>query len=212
MPIRVSRSPLSSFPTYVLALVALAGCTSTKLIEAWRSNNPELSGYSKLLVVGMAENPDTRRIFEDDFAAAAGRKGFTAVPSYLQIPETGKVARDKVEEAARAASCDAVLTTRLVKADRQYVTASRTRSSALGAPYNYDDAWERHYEPPQVYELVTVTLQVDLYDAKSGELAWSGRTRTVDPRRLSAEVAAWSEEITKALIGAGMVRGTVASR
>ena len=71
----------------------------------------------------------------------------------------------------------------------------------------YDWAWRGYYEPPQLYEQVSVTLESNMYDARSGDLVWSGKTRTIDPNNLDSEMKEVSELIVHDLHTEGVIGG-----
>ena len=63
----------------VLACVALAlaGCAATTLKNSWRDPAYKGPPLKKVMVVGVSNQPDTRRTFEDEIrqAAQGGRRG-----------------------------------------------------------------------------------------------------------------------------------------
>ncbi|HSO07687.1 MAG TPA: hypothetical protein VLW45_10620, partial [Pelomicrobium sp.] len=62
----------------------------------------------------------------------------------------------------------------------------------------YSSAWT-FYNPPQVQQYEVVTLETNLWQAKKGELLWSGTTETFAPGDFQKEAAAFSELLVNAL-------------
>ncbi len=193
----------------LLMMVMLVGaaCTNTTLVSTWSSPKPP--GYHKLLVVGISTNPATRRIFEDTFSREAATKHVIAIPSYQYAPETGKLDKARLAQVVGQSGADALLIMRLVAVDRRLIQTPGYWSPARGSPYGYYDYyWYGYYEPPRIYERTTVILENNVYDAKSGEIMWSGTTRTIDPVALADEL----KEVSKVVIEKMSSDGLLATR
>lgn len=183
----------------LMMLFALSACTNSELVSSWSIPHP--AKYKKILVVGISANPANRRIFEDAFANEAAKKHFTAIASYQYAPESGKIDKARLGEVVTKTGADAVLIMRLVAVDRQMVYTPSQWVPAAGPRYGYYDyAWNGYYEPPTAYEQTTVILESNVYDAKTGELIWTGTTRTIDPYHLDAEMKKVGELIIDKMV------------
>ncbi len=92
---------LQGIVTAILSLV-LSSCASTELSHTWRDPSYDSGPLNRLLVVAVRKNQETRRAWEDAFAAALSRHGVDVTPSYHLFPETlpdtgliGTVTRDR---------------------------------------------------------------------------------------------------------------------
>ena len=92
-------------PAFHLLLAAwvgavVAGCATqtTRLDAQWV--NPQFAGQRtvrSLMVMGVARDATTRRLYEDRMVAALAGTGVRVVPSYLTLPEDGPVSEDRLE-------------------------------------------------------------------------------------------------------------------
>jgi hypothetical protein len=98
--------------------LALAGCASVSVTNQWR--DPSFAGppASNFVVVGIARNETTRRVFEDTFVAELHAAGVQAQPAYTQI-EAGESGKVKLTDLVRASGADAVLTTRVQRVQQK---------------------------------------------------------------------------------------------
>lgn len=187
-----------------LCAVALAGCASTRFTNTWKDPNFTGGPLKKIVVMGVTDEEGKRRTFEDIFAARLRAAGVDAVQSYRLIPEDGKMPRERIDAAVRQAGADGILITRVVRIDQktQYSPGYVSVVPAVGFYRDfygyYSSAWTFH-TPPQVQQFDVVTLETNLWQAKSGELVWSGTTQTFAPGEFQREAAAFSDLLVNAL-------------
>jgi hypothetical protein len=183
----------------LLAAITLlaSGCASTSLVGDWQNPNYRGSPLTKILVIGIHDEGDKRRVFEDQFVAHLRAHGVDAVASYTLIPRDGQVPEEEIAKAVQASGANGVLITRVVRVDKETaVTTGYSQYTAFpafgyGGPppyYNnyygfYSTAWATYY-PPTVQQFDVVTLETNLWAVNGKEVLWSGTTEVTDPRNL----------------------------
>jgi len=184
------------------AVVALvAACSSTRVVQQWTSPEYTSAAFHRILVIGVSNQPALRRSFEDEFVAQLEERGVDAVPSYRYIPESGKVAQARMQEAVRAAGADGAIVTRLVRVER------RTRVSPgfygpgpdLGFYDGYAGAWLGYYEPPMVHQYDVYISETSLWDTRNNRLVWSGSAETEAPHDVNKEIKHYVDAVLSAL-------------
>jgi hypothetical protein len=183
------------------AVVLLASCASTKLINEWRDPNYSAQPFGKILVIGITKQSATRRILEDEFVHQLTARGIQAVQSYQLIAEDGEVPKERLAQAVQQAGADGVLISRLVKVERQ---TQIYPGAYMGPPYLgfygfYSSAWMGFYDPPQVYTYDVVTWEVNLFDSRTDRLVWAGTTETFSPRSFAKDASEFAKIIIKEL-------------
>ena len=167
-----------------LGILALTGCTaSTKLTSVWTEPNFQTNSLKKLMVIAVAQNPSTRRMFEDTFAGALRKQGIEALASYSVL---GDAAMDSVGIRAAVVQngCDGVFVSRLV--DQQTVdTYYPPSTSYVGTPYyggyGYGGGYYGYYSssyavvssPGYTVENQVIHLETNLYRAADSKLVWA---------------------------------------
>jgi hypothetical protein len=186
----------------VLTLVlTLLGCSSTKIVSQWENPQHVPARFTRLLVIGVSQQPGLRRAFEDEFVARLKAAGVDAVASYVSIPEDGQVEEARLQEAVRQSGADGVLMTRLVRVERRTEVAPGYYSPSLGFgmyPW-YSAGWVGYYEPPRVYQYDVYISETSLYDVTHNRLVWSGTVQTRAPGDLDKAIARYVETVIKAL-------------
>jgi hypothetical protein len=187
----------------VLALVSLAGCASTRVVNQWEMSDPG-PAFRKLMVVGVSDNASVRRTFEDEFVKALSARGVAAVQSYTLIPESGQVPEERLDAAVRAAAADGVITSRVVRVNQQVDVIPSAPPAFWGPPWGfygwYGGAWGPAYAfPPQVVTRDVVYAEVRLYRAAGDTLVWAATTQTFAPGEVRRESAAFADLILRQL-------------
>lgn len=180
-----------------IALFAISGCAKTKLVSTW--SKPGLSGpvMKKVLIIAVSKDEMQRRLYEDSFVKKLRDTGVTAMASYTKLPKLDKdkdVNIKKIKAIVAETAVDSVLVTTLasVDTDEQYIPASAVYTTGRGGAYGryggpygmYDYYGFSHsmvYQSGYTIENTTVRLNVTIFEAKKGEMLWSGDTTSLNP-------------------------------
>ncbi|HEU4620894.1 MAG TPA: hypothetical protein VFS42_01595 [Burkholderiaceae bacterium] len=166
------------------ALVVLAACSSTRITNAWQDPQWKAEPYRKLLVITVSKEAGIRRTYETVFTDRLREAGVSATPSYTLIAEDGPVSEERIRQEVGKIGADAILMTRLVRTERR---TSVSPGYVMGVPaVGYWGGWYGFYSaawavPPSYNQYDVVTLETNIWDAKTNKLVWSGTTETVDP-------------------------------
>jgi hypothetical protein len=166
------------FATGIAALV-LSAC-ATRPIAEWQDES--FSGpIDNILIIGASDQQTNRRLFEDTFVRELAARNVKAISSYRLMPIDQAVSRETVEAAIEGKTVDLVLVTRLLGVEEvqayrppSYYPYNRSYSSYYSHSMQYSSA--AYYENYQV-----LTLESNLYDARSQQLVWSMQSENFDP-------------------------------
>jgi len=207
---RVFRRPLALLMAATV-LATLAGCgTTTRLTDLWR--DPAYSGPApkNLLVIGMSNDPERRRMWEDTFLASLKRQGIHATASYTlfpgALPDT-----ESVKQKVRDNGYDAVIVThRLARGqvDRFVPPGASTAPDATASQWGYYHTYYQEVSGSGYVESdQLMRFQTDLWvvDGKRGRQVWMGRSETMSPdsaKELSREL---TDQIIPELMKQGLL-------
>lgn len=166
--------------TVVMALLSLAGCASTRLVDTWHEPSVTEIPMHRVVAVAMLPSDAQRRSAEDVMVARLDATGLDATAAYRILDE------QDIQDVARMREklgddYDGIFTMRLVdQYDRvTYMPPSPTASYGFwgwydwAAPYAYDPGY---YDVDRV-----VSVETNLYDLHTDELVWTGLSETIDP-------------------------------
>ena len=154
-----------------------ASCATTKMTDAWRDDNFR-GTIRKVVVIGIFKEPDTRKIFEDEFADRLRARGVDATASHKIIPDAELPDKDVVLGKVRKLGADAVLVTRVVdmETEKNYVPG---QAYAVPTYYGYYGAYYSYsYRPGYTETKGSAYLETNLYNVGDEKLIWSGRSKT----------------------------------
>ena len=166
------------FALFLVACLCLpASCATTKMTDTWR-DDAYRGTIGKVVVIGIFKEPDTRKIFEDEFADRLRARGVDATASRKIVTDAELPDKDVVIGKIRKFGADTVLVTRVMDMEtvKNYVPgqayAIPTYYSYYGAYYSYS------YRPGYTETEGFAYLETNLYGLGDEKLIWSGRSKT----------------------------------
>jgi len=184
------RSAFLSF--FLLVVLAAISGKSVKMISTWFNPNYEGQTFHKILVIGVAQNPEVRADFEDEMAAQIARPGIETIPGnhiLLRPDPDVKLDLDYLRGQIRDNHIDAVVVSRLLKVDKKVTSIP---GSTYIAPYSYYNSFYGYlgtvypmvYEPGYTREDTTVSVETNVYATSKpeGDLVWNGVSKSFNPK------------------------------
>ena len=175
----------------VLFLLAVGGCTTSKITSSWKADNAVPSYYNKILVMGLIRDADRslQQNMENHIVGDLKELGYNAVSSFK---EYGPKAFEGLDEQAAISKIknngvDGVLTIVLLdkEKERKYV-AGAINYSPYGYYYNWfwgyhGTMYHRIYEPGYYVTDTKYFWESNFYDMSTQKLIYSVQTQSFDP-------------------------------
>jgi hypothetical protein len=169
----------------LLAVVILAACATTKLTATWSAEPSKSYHFNSIAIVGAANRPEIRKIFEDALESLLDSKGFNTTGALMFFPPNASkenISKDIAIQFIQAGQFDAVITISLVRKEENttYVPGQYYYTPYYNAPfYDYYGMSSNYAYSPGYYEQsVSVLLQTNLYSFPDGAILWSAQTNT----------------------------------
>ena len=190
-------------------LLQILGCaTTTRMTASW--SNPEFAAprFEKIVVAGVIDNVAARRSLELEVVSELKKKGINAVPAfnvfrpgYLESnPDPTDIQLKLADNAIDGAIVLAVLD---IKEEEYYVPGSTTYQPRM----NYNMWWDYYYttynriDNPGYYAQSTeVYVESQLYDVASGDVVWTGQSRTADPTSITDFTKSYAHSMVAKLL------------
>jgi hypothetical protein len=191
-----------------LSIATVTGCASVSLQSSWKDPDKTAKKYHKLLVVGIAEKPQMRQVFEEVFASEAQKKGISAIASYTITGVDAKPSRESLEEAVKKSGADGLITTRLVsiKETRDtrtgFVLTNHGTTAMFGGTVSYATFV---HQPVEVTTSAKAAIETNLFDTGTSFMTWSGTTSVINPEGIITITAAVADVVIKALVQDGLL-------
>jgi hypothetical protein len=169
---------------WALALLMLAGCTTTNLTDSWQAPGFQRKSMDNVLVVAVTTNSTNRILFEEGFINALRSNGVHATASHSAI---GNAMPDRDNVTAYVQSNDiayVVVTDYNGIEITKWVVPESVRTYYTGPYYpNYHGYWDSYNtitmtRESYVDEIATVMLSTSIFATDTGELVWVGRSKS----------------------------------
>lgn len=194
----------------ILVTAMLSGCATTSIISEWRDPEVKEAGpYKKFFVTAVTKQETLRRQVEDAFKDNLAALGAAGIPSYGPLTATAEADKDQLVKAVKDTDADAVLVVRMVKREKE-TSISPAYYGPTGYYNGYHSSWDGFYEPVSVYQYDVITLEVKVYEVKTGKLVWAASTETVDPGKLQKEINAYAKLICERMSALKLVGAATA--
>jgi len=170
------------------------------------------SGVRKILVVGVADNYESRTRFERKLASDLRYAGTQATAYYVLTGGDKPIIREAIEESAIEQGFDAVLISRVtgrdsdakMKSGPAAAKATRRDADDLLDLFRYD--YEELNEPETLDINVNMTIRSELFSLPAGDTLWSVETSLSDVKTLSELIDATSTAVVERLQSDGLIR------
>lgn len=207
----------SRFTVLCGSLLALAACktTSTNFSQSYRNPGYEDTFFTKVMVIGVAQDQKGRQAFEDALVSAIVAEGGSAEASIGVLPNEDQISEEQLHGAINAGGFDAVLITRVLSVDKsreytppkaynnpqtRYYPASPGWGYGYGGYYGfYGTTFAEVHQPGYFETSTTVKLETNLYSVATNELVWTGQSETVDPQSIDDARSSITQAVAKKL-------------
>ena len=163
----------------------LSSCASSSLTATWYDNSyTNTNSLPYVLVTALTEEETSRRLYEDGFVAQFSESGVRGIPGYSLQKSDIESAKQAVQTAVAMADARYVLITRHFGTDKNqhysppepiYVDPYYSRMHCC-YPLAYREVL---YRPGYTYMVTTVSIESNVYDAKTEKLIWSVQSKPV---------------------------------
>lgn len=196
---------------YIIVMGLFLNCSSTKMIDSWKSS--EYTNYQpkKVLIVGMTDNLTARKIFEQNLKNEFMSRGIEAVESYdvfgrafMDSKQTEEQINQEVNRLV-GEGYDSVFISAVKGVDEktsysgdQFVTGYYWRRFGRYY-YRYQDVYFQpgYYKDYKVYHIEASLYNLKLNNDKS--LVWVASYNIVDPNSINTTVNDYVETIIESL-------------
>lgn len=176
----------------LLVWISLASCSSTKLVNQWKSPENPVFEANKVLVIGLTADREARRDFESMLSFQLEKSEMTAVRSIDFFEDNfidnrkSEAELNQVEEQLLEAGFDAILMSKVMGTTEKNTAVQHVRDFSD----TFDTFREDYYESQDVlynqntYESYTLyhtqTVLYCICPGKERELIWHGEIDIVD--------------------------------
>ncbi len=196
----------------VVAMLMVACASGPRTVASADVAKYSGPGVNKILVIGVADNYESRTRFERKLASDLRRAGAEATAYYVLTGGDKPIMREEIEEGAAQGGFDAVLISRVTNRE----SAAQMKTGQAGAKSTRRDAdkpldlfrydYEELNEPDTLDVNVNITIRSELFALPAGDKVWSVETSLTDVKTLAEIIDSTSKAVVKRLQSDGLLR------
>lgn len=164
----------------LLAVTALAACASAPPSTVFRtvySPDPDMSGFSNILVVSVTGTYQSRAQFERELVMAMSSSEVAAAAYYTVLGRNPQLTRSNLHNAIRNREFDAVIFTRLKGQEQQDLAPLRPIGSSLDLfGYDYDEL----NRDVSIQQSQAITFITEVYSTATQRKIWAIESLSFD--------------------------------
>lgn len=189
----------------LLSCLLLCSCSTIKKTDCWHDDTHMVMPIKSAVLIGVASNSTSRRIYEDSLVEAFNKVGVSTIPSYSLIDDPKKVNKESLPRALKGKDVDVYVVTKLLKEKdvTRYHPPTPTTNSYIWGHYGYVSTYA--YNPGYYSSHTKYYLETTLFDGKTGKLIWSMNTETSKPESAKEGSDGLNELIIEELAKLGYV-------
>lgn len=189
-------------------LLVCGACATTRILSSWKDPSAEGIRFQKVVVIGLAKNPATRRIAEDRIVQGSTAGQVVASYTFVSDAELGDV--EAVKAKVVAAGFDGAVVMRPIGTQVRQTVVQGAPLPPFGAPYGtlwgyYGYGWPAAYAPDVVQTDRYVEVETLVYSVPDAKLLWGARSETVNPASVNALVDDVAKAVREALREQGLI-------
>jgi ABC-type branched-subunit amino acid transport system substrate-binding protein len=169
--------------------------------DVWKDKN--YSGQiKKVFIIGVSQDNKMRKQFENEYVKQLAIKKIEAIPSHTVLSSDKILDKNTIVSKIKDMDIDGVIVTKLIE---------KTKKSYAGSSFqgeNYYTYYVDSFHFAESYKATQadyVTLETNLYDAKSEKLIWSGLSETFIYRTTSESIKPFIESMIQNLSNDNMI-------
>ena len=209
-----TRSRCWALTSTLFAIVLMVACSKSTVSKTTIPEYDRMPGYDgvifkSLFVIGVGEDEEMRRFFEDAFAKVLTNDDTYAQPSWERLPQSTLLTEQELETAIGTDEFDGVLITRLVSVEEEeeYVEGRTYRKQQPQLLQGwYQGSYKVVHEPGYYERRTTYRLETNLYATSDNGLVWSGHSSTVDPDSVEEGIESVTQAVAAKLREEGLIR------
>ena len=177
----------------ILMLFFLTSCASTKVTGEWKDPNLTAKQFKKILVLGVAKQPNDRVAYEKEFVRQLTAKGVMAISSHTLIPHEEMRDSAIIVQTVKSMEFDGVIITRVAD------VRARQKDYYKIDMYNY---YNSSFAYSTVYTISQqkFSFESNLYDAATEKLVFSLSSDTYAQNNIKKRINSYIKIVVNKLV------------
>ncbi|MFC1856515.1 hypothetical protein ACFL9U_00625 [Thermodesulfobacteriota bacterium] len=205
------KKPINLFKTLIIfSIVIFVSCASTELTNVHKAKEYTGGVLKNVMIVGVANTPQEREMFEEHFAESFISRGVEAVASFAVLPKDEELKKDMIKNKAEELGIGAIFVTHLIGVEEKEIYYSPADTASPPSYYDnfghyYNNAFWYHRYAGYYTTHEAVKLESNLYETQTEDLIWTAASETLDPKDAKQVIESLSKKVMKNLRKNGLL-------
>jgi len=164
----------------------------------WKAPNLTDKQFKKIMVMGIAKQPQDRKFYEDEFIRQLKDKGVEAISSYTLIKHENMRDKESIVQTIKSMEFDGVIITQ-VQSSKERQKYQRHNYNMYDY-YNYSYAIVPYYHRGDTIYQQQFGFESNLYDAKTEELVFSLSSKTYAQDNIHKRLGSYINAVINKLV------------
>jgi hypothetical protein len=196
------------FLSVIALVIVLSSCAHTKIISSWK--DPEYQGQpKKVLVHGIAYNPDIKVVFENKIVDQFNKHGVAALASHGLLPDSLQLDREAVKKIVIENEIDTIFVAHPISREELQTlrpgSVSYSASVYVDPNSNFSMVAAGPTYKPGTYAETEGTYELVIFDVKTRKRVWTAVVKTYVSNTRMEEMNPAIEKIMERLLADKMI-------
>ena len=195
----------------VVALVAASCASRNKVVSEWKDPAYSARSGQKVVVMAVAENEISGRIWETEMSKQLAGRGFEVISGSSILGTTGtRPDSAAVAQKVTDSGADLVVVTRMLAVDKESTYIPGQTYVSPGLYWNgyyglYTHAYSALETPGYIEQNTIVKLETSVFDVATGKLVWGGLSESFNPSSTESLAESMSRKVVHRLEDSGLI-------
>jgi hypothetical protein len=191
----------------VVSILILSCSSSTQLTDIYIDKNFAGEELKKVLVLGIAKEDWKKKVYENEFRSQLLKHNVEVLTAWQELPKGEELTRETFKKYFKDKNVDAVLVAIAAgESTEETLYSGGTSHVYMGFYGFYFSTASVFYSPGYLSEEKIVHMKTNLYETNEGNIIWSARSQSYEPKNTKEVIQTVSRNVVDELYLAGFVK------
>lgn len=191
----------------ILSLILLSCSSSTQLTDIYKNESFTGKKIKKILVLGIAKEDWKKKVYENEFRSQLLKHDVEVLTAWQELPKGEDLNKETFEKYFKDKNVDAVLVAIAAgESTEETLYSGGTSHVYMGFYGFYFSTASVFYSPGYLSEEKIVHMKTNLYETDEGEIIWSARSQSYEPKNTKEVIQTVSRNVVDELYLEGFVK------
>lgn len=191
----------------IVSILLLSCSSSTQLTNIYVDETFAGKELKKVLVLGIAKEEWKKKVYENEFRTQLLRHNVEVLTAWQELPKGEDLNKETFEKYFKEKNVDAVLVAIAAgESTEETLYSGGTSHVYMGFYGFYFSTASVFYSPGYLSEEKIVHMKTNLYETDEGEIIWSAKSQSYEPKNTKDVIQTVSRNVVDELYLAGFVK------